>query len=358
MWLVLFLVLPLVGIAYVAWHVWLILPFANVLKALLIGVGVASLLSIFLNFSRLIDKMPLSLGSFFYEVGNSSLFILLYLVIIFMILDLARLIGIIPRHYLYNNGISSLIICLFVAGIFIYGNIHYRNKVREVISIDSDKINKPVKAVLISDMHLGYHNRREELAKWINLINKEHPDVVLIGGDIIDISIRPLQEEQMAEEFRRIQAPVYACLGNHEYYSNEPDAQMFYKEAGIHLLRDSVATFGQLCIIGRDDRTNSHRESLNMLMKSTDMHKFSILLDHQPYHLEQAERAGVDFQFSGHTHRGQMWPISWITDAIYECSFGRWQRGKTHYYISSGIGIWGAKFRVGTQSEYIVLYLS
>ena len=45
---------------------------------------------------------------------------------------------------------------------------------------------------MLGDMHLGYHNGRHELARWIDLINAEHPDLVLIGGDIIDISVRPL----------------------------------------------------------------------------------------------------------------------------------------------------------------------
>ena len=89
-------------------------------------------------------------------------------------------------------------------------------------------------------------------------------------------------------------------------------------------------------------------------MKSADRTKFCIVLDHQPYHLEQSERQRVDFQFSGHTHRGQVWPISWITDRLYECSFGSHQRGNTYYYVSSGIGIWGGKFRIGTRSEYVV----
>ena len=77
-------------------------------------------------------------------------------------------------------------------------------------------------------------------------------------------------------------------------------------------------------------------------------------MDHQPYNLDRAEAAGVDFQLSGHTHRGQVWPISWITDHIYECSWGSHQRGNTQFYVSSGIGIWGGKFRIGTQSEYVV----
>ena len=197
------------------------------------------------------------------------------------------------------------------------------------------------------------------VAKWIDIVNSENPDLVLIAGDIVDMSYRPVIEEDMAAEFRRMKAPVYACLGNHEYYSGEPNAELFYREAGINLLIDSVADFNGISIIGRDDRTNPNRLTLKQLQEKYPAlnSQFSILLDHQPYHLEEAEQCGIDFQLSGHTHRGQVWPISWITDAIYECSWGSHQRGKTSYYVSSGLGIWGAKFRIGSQSEYIVVNL-
>ena len=145
-------------------------------------------------------------------------------------------------------------------------------------------------------------------------------------------------------------------------------ARRFYREAGITLLQDSVAKIGNLCIIGRDDRTNMQRKSLAMIMEEarkkgfiSDLHhgkssdEFFILLDHQPYHLEEAEQNGIDFQFSGHTHHGQVWPVSWVTDALYEKAYGSLQKGNTQYYISSGLGIWGGKFRIGTQSEYVVL---
>ena len=85
---------------------------------------------------------------------------------------------------------------------------------------------------------------------------------------------------------------------------------------------------------------------------------FTLLLDHQPADLGEAEAAGVDFQFSGHTHRGQVWPVSWITDAIFEKSWGHYRRGTTQYYISSGLGIWGAKIRIGSRSEYLVLEIT
>ena len=90
-------------------------------------------------------------------------------------------------------------------------------------------------------------------------------------------------------------------------------------------------------------------------MQKADRTRYCILLEHQPFHLEQAERQQIDFQFSGHTHYGQVWPISWVTDAMYECAYGQHQRGETHYYVSSGLGIWGGKYRIGTRSEYVVV---
>jgi predicted MPP superfamily phosphohydrolase len=359
MWMMIFLLLPLLGIAYIAWHVWCLLPCAWWWKLLAIALLTGSFLTMMFGMRGLYDSMPLSVGTALYEIGTSSIFVMMYLVILFLIFDLGRLIRLIPRTLLYNNWWTVLGITVVMTAVFIYGNLHYQHKYRQELTLTTSKhLTRPMKLVMVSDLHIGYHNPRKELHRWINMINAEKPDLVLIAGDIIDMSMRPLKEERMAEEFRRLTAPVYACLGNHEYYSGEPDAQQFYHDAGIHLLRDSAAAVGDLCIIGRDDRTNMHRKSLGRIVKENELlishSSFLILLDHQPYHLEQAEQQHVDFQFSGHTHHGQVWPISWITDAVYECAFGEWQRGNTRYYVSSGLGIWGGKFRIGTRSEYIV----
>ena len=371
MWMLLFLLLPLMGMAYVGWHVWTLVPLSRLMRTVIIVIGVASFLLMFVNFSRASERLPLSLARLCYDIGNSSIFILLYLTLIFLVLDLGRLLHLVPKEWLHQNLYTTATIAIGLFVLFLLGNIHYRHKVRETLELTTTKpMAKPMRIVMMSDLHLGYHNPRKEFARWVEMINSEKPDVVLIAGDIIDKSIRPLIEEDMAGEFRRIEAPVYACLGNHEYYAGEPLAQQFYRDAGINLLRDTCATVGDLLIIGRDDRTNPHRKALGKIVGETDSlltalrqtkgegktrnELFTILLDHQPHHLEQAERAGIDFQLSGHTHRGQVWPISWITDHVYECSWGQWQRGDTRYYVSSGIGIWGGKFRIGTQSEYVV----
>ena len=322
---------------------------------------VGSFLLMFAGIFRSTDKMPMPLATAVYEIGTSSIFILLYLFMLFVVLDLGRLVHLISRTLLYNNWWVTGGIAFFMIALFVCGHLHYKHKVREELTLKSEKVSKPVKLVMVSDLHLGYHNQREEFHRWVDLINAEKPDLILIAGDIIDGSMRPLKDQKMYEEFHRLSAPIYACLGNHEYYSGEPDAQQFYRDANIHLLQDSATVVGDLCIIGRDDRTNIHRKSLGKIMEENSFlithSSFLILLDHQPYHLEQAERQHIDFQFSGHTHHGQVWPISWITESIYECAFGAHKRGHTNYYVSSGLGIWGGKFRIGTRSEYVVLNL-
>ena len=367
-WLIMFLILPLMGAAYTAWRIWHVLPFAHSWRWAAIALFAVLFCSMFIGFSGAIEKMSLNMATVAYEVGNSFVFILLYLVMIFLALDLGRFLHLVPKSWLVSNGNTSLGILAVMLVVFVYGNIHYNNKVREQIDIKTNKEaalhDKPTaKIVLLSDLHLGYHNRRSEFKRWVDMINAEHPDLVLIAGDIIDISVRPLLEERVAEEFHRLKAPVYACLGNHEYYSGEQHALQFYHKAGITLLRDSVAKIGNIVVIGRDDRTNAHRHSLREIMRQAKLmadgnggvKEFAILLDHQPYHLEEAEHNGIDFQFSGHTHHGQVWPASWITDALYEKAYGVLRKGNTQYCVSSGMGIWGGKFRIGTQSEYVVL---
>ena len=376
LWALVFFLLPLLGCAYVGWHVWRILPLATVWKWVVVLLMTACFALFILNFVIGLDRVPLTLARVMYNVGNSTLFILLYLFMLFLALDVVALVLHFARPsvgedmrmgFLRDSLSGTLCVLGFMVVLFTYANLHYLNKVRVPMEIDTrGKVARPLKLVLMSDLHLGYHNSRAEFAKWVDKVNAEQPDLVLIAGDIIDISVRPLLEENVAEEFKRIKAPIYACLGNHEYYSGEPRAQKFYRDAGIHLLRDSVVTlpdYGNLTIIGRDDRTNVGRKSVDGLIKDSQdpqppiLEGYQLLLDHQPYHLERTAKAGIDFQFSGHTHYGQVWPISWIEDAIYECAYGELTKSNTRFYVSSGIGIWGAKFRIGTQSEYVVLTL-
>ena len=338
-------------VVYVSWHLWRITPGGWPLKCVATAVFVLWMASEFAGFA-LMEKVPVKWATVWYEVGNTWLVAFLYLLILFILADLASIFIHIP--YLKDSAAGLGMVLGVVALLITFGGLHYHHKYREELTIVTEKpLDKPLTVVLASDLHVGYHNRKAELGRWVDLINAEKPDLVLIGGDIIDMRLRPVEDGLYSEEFQRIQAPIYAVLGNHEYYSDVERAEAFFREAGICLLKDSVARFKGVDIIGRNDRSAPARAALDSL--AAGLQGFTILLDHQPYHLEEAEAAGVDFQFSGHTHRGQLWPLSWVTDALYEKAWGHHRRGNTQYYVSSGLGIWGPKIRIGTRSEYLVL---
>lgn len=354
-WIIFPLSLLLAGQYYASLRVWQLLPDILPLRIIAVVLMTVALSLFFVSMSGLSEKMSLSVAKLCYEVSTSWLIILLYLVMLFGVLDLALVTHLIPRNFVRESVVGSLAVLTFMGGIFSYAHWNYNQKRRVEITLDSrGKVQQPLKLVMISDLHLGYHNDRNDLRRWLELVKKEKPDALLIAGDLLDRAMRPVREEGSAEEFRQLGIPVYAVLGNHDYYAGESGDKEFCKQAGIQLLQDSVIYFGDVAIVGRDDRTNAQRKSLQDVMTGIDRTKYIIGLDHQPYHLEEVEQNGVDFAFAGHTHNGQVWPLNWIVKALYEKGFGSLTKGQTHYYISSGIGIWGAKFRIGTQSEYIV----
>jgi len=164
----------------------------------------------------------------------------------------------------------------------------------------------------------------------------------------------------MAEELTELKAPlgIYMVPGNHEYISGIDKSIQFIQNTPIQLLRDSVVTLPcGIQLIGRDDRSNARRLPLQKLMARIDKSKPVILLDHQPYQLAESQAAGIDLQFSGHTHHGQVWPMNWVTDHLYEQSHGYRQWENSHIYVSSGLSLWGPPFRIGTESEMVVLQL-
>jgi len=341
------------GVAYEAWHLWRLTPMGWPLKLTVTGLFLLWL-GLMLAAFFFTEKCSVKVATFLYEAGHPWIVAFVYLLIVFLLADLATACHVLPRSLLHDNAWGLLAVIALIAVLMAGGSLHYHHKYREELTLRTEKpLDKPLTVVLASDLHLGYHNRRQELSRWVDLINAEHPDLVLFGGDIVDRSVRTVLEGGFAEEFKRLEAPVWTILGNHEYYSDVAGSRRFLEAAGITLLRDSVRLFAGIRVVGRDDRTNPGRRPLTALVPDTAA--FTILLDHQPFRLEEAEQAGVDFQFSGHTHRGQFWPVSWITDAMFEKSWGHHTRGDTRYYISSGLGIWGPKIRIGTRSEYLVL---
>lgn len=313
----------------------------------------------FLSMLKVRDgSVPMTLAHYLHVIGTGWLVFTLYMVICLLFIDILKLFHI---HYIYSFHIALGLVLIVLFG----GYLNYRNTKIKTVDvainkpIDSDK--KTIKVAAISDVHLGVGTDKKDLKKYVELINKQQPDLILIAGDLIDNSVAPLRIQQMEEELWQLQAPmgIYMCSGNHEYISGMKESIDFLSQTPVKLLNDSIATLPNgIQIIGRYDRSNAKRLALSTLVGKADPNHPVIVLDHQPYALEQAEAAGVDLQISGHTHNGQIWPINLITKKLFELSYGYMRKGNTHFYTSSGLSLWGPPFRIGSVSELVIMNLT
>ncbi len=215
--------------------------------------------------------------------------------------------------------------------------------------------------VAASDIHLGTIIGREHFEEIVRKMNQLNPDLILLPGDIVDEDLGPVIRENLGEQLRMLRARygVYAITGNHEYIGGAEAAVAYMSEHGITVLRDSVARIGPgVTVVGREDRSiaqfsGRRRKPLEEIMAGVDRSGPIILLDHQPFGLDDAVRAGVDLQISGHTHHGQLWPLNYVTGAIYEVSRGFMRRDGTQFYVSTGAGTWGPPVRTGNTPEIV-----
>lgn len=214
--------------------------------------------------------------------------------------------------------------------------------------------------VMMSDLHIGEVIGKKLVQKYVALSNAQHPDLVIIVGDVMDYEVRFAAKPHIEEDLQQLNAPlgVYIVNGNHEYRANIHEKRRWLRSTGGVLLMDSVVMpDSSFYLIGRDDYTNKKRATLHRLMEGVDTGKPVILMDHQPWSLAETAMNGVDLGVYGHTHNGQLWPYPLLMKLIYECPYGYCRKGNSQFYVSSGIGIAGPPYRVGTVSELVVLHI-
>lgn len=310
-------------------------------------------LALFLSMGLRHIELPKWLSQTMFNAGSAWMVFILYMVLALLVADITHLFRPKLNGYPWALGLT---LCLLM-----YGYYSYRHPKVVELDIKLEKpLSHPIRIVAVSDIHLGHGTNKATLKRYVELINAQHPDMILIGGDLIDNSTLPLHQQQMHEELNTLQATlgIYMVAGNHEFISGIKPAIEFLDKTPITLLRDSVASLPcGLQIIGRDDRSNRNRLTLEQLIEKCDTEKPMLLLDHQPYELALSDSLGIDFQFSGHTHYGQVFPLSLLTDYIYEQSHGYRHWSHAHIYVSSGLALWGPPFRIGTQSDLAVITL-
>ena len=334
--------------------------------------GIALFLVLSFPLSRLTARiLPHSLTTFLSYLGGLFMAVMIYAFLFILIIDLFRLLNSIfhifpkfitaaPQKAGFVTFWATLgaIVIIMIGGFIaaVYPRIRAVDLTLDKKAGTLARLN----IVIVSDVHLSSIWRDGHLKKIVAEINALQPDLVLLPGDIVDMDVSSVEEGKMTVTLQAIKAPlgVFAVLGNHEYYSGADKSVAYLTKAKVRVLQDEFARVGDgLTIIGRKDptaaRMGDKRKPLGEIMQGVDRSLPTILMDHQPFHLEEAEKEGIDLQVSGHTHAGQLFPITLINKGMYEQYWGYWRRGKTQYYISCGAGTWGMPVRTGSVSEIV-----
>jgi predicted MPP superfamily phosphohydrolase len=222
-------------------------------------------------------------------------------------------------------------------------------------------------AALVSDTHLGHVRNGRFVRRVVRKLAGLKPDIVFLAGDIYDGTAADFV--RLAEPWKRLTSAsagsdsavplgVYYIAGNHEEFYSDAEYHGPLVAAGVRELNNQKVEIDGLQVVGVHYRDAVHPTQYRQILRDAalDAGRASILLLHAPVHLEVAEQAGISLQLSGHTHGGQFFPYTWITDQVWgKFVHGLQRAGRLMVYTNYGAGTWGPPMRVGTFPEIVLI---
>lgn len=266
---------------------------------------------------------------------------------------------------LYGCGLVPVVM---TCGILAYGFVNMNHVVRTEYTVETDKNVDSYKIALITDTHYGTIQDTDILKEKIEEINAQNPDIVILGGDIVE---EGTSKEKMQEVFETLGSlksryGIYYVYGNHDRQSytrnrsyTEEELEETISGNGITILEDCYEEINDdLVLAGRGDAgwgNASGRLSAEEILEGADREKYIIMVDHQPIEAEENNRQGVDLQLSGHTHAGQIWPVGHISELTGVLNYGEYRKGDCTVIVSSGFTGWGYPLRTEEHCEYALV---
>lgn len=227
----------------------------------------------------------------------------------------------------------------------------------------AEQLEHPLRVAHLTDLHVGLVTPMKVQAEAAAVTNRLKPDLVVITGDFVCHSHAFL--EDLTETLRAFDAPVFAVLGNHDYWAGAPGVRQAIKRSGAELLsnQNTVVTLrGQkLQLVGLDDAYTGHADRQRAL-RGAARNVPTLGLSHIAEEADGLWASGVPFVLSGHTHGGQL-----TVAKINELALGR--IGGHRYihglygrrraaaaelgavYVGAGIGAAVVPFRVGDRGK-------
>jgi predicted MPP superfamily phosphohydrolase len=223
----------------------------------------------------------------------------------------------------------------------------------------------------ITDLHVGPTIGNRHVQRVVEQVNAIRPDVVAVTGDLVDGSVAQLGAAISHLGNLRARHGVYFVTGNHEYYSGVVEWLAELRRLGVRVLRNERVTVGDagasIDLAGVNDwgargLGGGYGPDLERALAGREPERGLVLLAHQPRGVDEAVRAGVELQISGHTHGGQIAPFNLVVGAVYPYLKGLYPHaeGDRHgqIFVSRGTGYWGPPLRLGSPPEIAKIVLT
>jgi len=295
-------------------------------------------------------------------LGSFALPYLLYLflsVLLFDVFLLLRRLLKVPRgprlRWIALSTLLAVPLIVIVAGWVHHGRIRV-NAYRVEVPAKASSIGR-LRIALAADFHLRATTPDTLMPRFVEMVNALHPDIILIPGDVLEGDRQDESAAEVERQLRRLAATygVWASYGNHEHHGGK-GREAFFSKSNIHTLRDEVVKIDQaFYLAGRKDSHGGGRKDIDDLLKSATEPLPVIVLDHRPADLENVGRSKADFQVSGHTHGGQLWPLNLVSWWLYGLSHGYKKVGGAHVFVTSGLQVWSAPVRTAGDSEIMLI---
>ena len=231
------------------------------------------------------------------------------------------------------------------------------------LNIQSDKIQKDTKILLVSDIHVENVTQDFHVNKIIKTIESEKPDFVIIAWDLMNKPNKTYINYFSA--FKSVKdIPIFAVKWNHDVMWNGTIVNDIPKNSGIILLNNTVTKNDSLNIqiAGIIDKSIWEGKSLDEIMDEVDFDNsgdwFTILITHQPIWLEKLNGYPIDLEVAWHTHRGQFYGIMELSRLANDYLYGEYKLWDRTAFITQWIWTWWLPFRLWTQSEMVLINLT
>jgi hypothetical protein len=275
-----------------------------------------------------------------------------------------------PLHTEYSRVAKYVITLplLIAIMVVIYGTINAQTLRITSYEISASQAPVPLpsswigrRIVLVTDTHIGQVRKERFLTRVVTMINAQHPDLVIVGGDLID---GPKFPHEFLEPLRNLKSTLgnYFIEGNHEGYSKDPEiAQVI--DTYLTRISDTARKVDGISLVG----INYYREDLALTQHRIDVIEKNnknitqtpvLGIIHDPKNVAAFASLKPFLTLAGHTHNGQMWPGNIMVRKIYGLlGYGKSiaSSGFGFHITSSGAGTAQTPMRIGSKAEIVVI---